>query len=86
MPVNYKDGRMGDENLQQEIQVSHAYTLENSHLPFQQNERRGRHVAVPPMATHSPSAVRKAREASLQVKGARLFNLIPMDLRNVSGV
>ena len=56
------------------------------HLPFQQNERRGRHVAVPPMATHSPSAVRKAREASLQVKGARLFNLIPMDLRNMSGV
>ena len=38
------------------------------------------------MATHSPSAVRKAREASLQVKGARLFNLIPMDLRNMSGV
>ena len=34
------------------------------------------------MAANSPSAVRKAREASLQVKGARLFNLIPRDLRD----
>ena len=55
-------------------------------LPFQQNERRGTHVTVPPMASNSPAAVRKAREASLQVKGARLFNLAPKELRNMSGV
>ena len=36
-------------------------------LPFQQNERRGRYVAVPPMASNSPAAVKKAREASLKV-------------------
>ena len=43
-------------------------------------------VTVPPMAANSPSAVRKAREASLQVKGARLFNLIPRDLRDKKNV
>ena len=38
------------------------------------------------MAATSPSAVRKAREASLQVKGARMFNLIPMVLGDKKGV
>ena len=46
-------------------------------LPFQQDKWRCVLVTVPTMASYSPSAVRKAREASLQVKGARLFNLIP---------
>ena len=43
-------------------------------------------VTVPPMAANSPSAVRKAREASHQVKGVRLFNLIPRDLRDKKNV
>ena len=55
-------------------------------LPFVQNMRRGLLVAVPHMASKSPAAVRKARESSLQVKGARLFNLVPKDLRNLTGV
>jgi hypothetical protein len=42
-------------------------------LTFQQNERTGRNISVPPMTSNSPAAIRKAREASLQVKGARLF-------------
>jgi hypothetical protein len=37
-------------------------------FPFQNNARRGTHVLVPPFATNSPSSVKKAREASLQVK------------------
>ena len=56
------------------------------HLPFIQNVRRGLLVAVPPMASNSSAAVRKARESSLQVKGARLFNLAPKDLRDMTGV
>ena len=36
--------------------------------------------------SHSAPAVRKAREASLQVKGARLFNLVPKEIRNMSGI
>ena len=55
-------------------------------LPFQNSDRRGTYVIVPPFATSSPSSVKKAREASLQVKGARLFNLMPVHLRNMTGV
>ena len=55
-------------------------------LQFQQSERRGNTVLVPPMASRSPAAVRRAKEASLQVKGARLFNLVPQDLRGMKGV
>ena len=55
-------------------------------LPFQTSERRGTLALVPPFAINSPSAVKKAREASLQVKGARLFNLMPLNLRNMTGV
>ena len=33
-----------------------------------------------------PAAVQQAYEASLRVKGAKLFNLIPADLRNMDGV
>ena len=43
-------------------------------------------MTVPPMAIHSAPAVRKAREASPQEKGARLFNLVPKEIRNLSGV
>ena len=43
-------------------------------------------MAVPHMAAKSAAAVRNAREASLQVKGARLFNLVPKEVRNLSGV
>ena len=56
------------------------------HLPFQQNDRRGLLVAVPAMATQSAAAVKKARESSLQVKGARLFNLVPKDIRDMKAV
>ena len=38
------------------------------------------------MATTSASAVKKARETSLQLKGARLFNLVPRDLRDMKAV
>ena len=38
------------------------------------------------MASKSPTSVRRARESSLQVKGARLFNLVPRDLRDMTGV
>jgi hypothetical protein len=55
-------------------------------LPFQQNKRSCLLATVPPMAANSPAAVRKAREASLPVNGARLFNLIPRDLQDMTGV
>ena len=35
---------------------------------------------------HAPAAVRRAREASLGVKGARIFNLLPVWIRTLNGV
>ena len=46
------------------------------------NDRRGR-LAIPnPIPQNAPSMVQKARERSLGVHGARLFNLLPRHLRN----
>ena len=36
-------------------------------------------------SARSVSSVRQAREASLSVRGAKLFNSIPLELRNMSG-
>ena len=47
-----------------------------------QNPRRGRLVVVANYPAHAPAAVRRAREASLSVQGAQLFNLLPRDLRD----
>ena len=55
-------------------------------VDFVQNPRRGRLAVVHPSAPHgAPAAVKKARDASLQVKGSRLFNIIPSELRGMSG-
>ena len=35
------------------------------------------------LSTSSPASVRNARESSLQVKGARLFNLVPKEIRDL---
>ena len=43
-------------------------------------------MEVPPIVAGSPAAVRRAKEASIRVKGAKLFNSIPQELRDLSGV
>ena len=55
-------------------------------LPFRHNPRRGRLVDIPPVANGAPSAVKNAQETSLRVKGAKLFNLLPQELRNLDKV
>jgi hypothetical protein len=45
-------------------------------------ERRGRLMIVAPLCNQSPTAVKKAREYALQVRGAQLFNCIPRELRD----
>ena len=60
--------------------------VQGYHLPFYRSDRRGLLVGLPPMAQGSPTAVKRARESSLQVKGARLFNLAPQGLRGLTGV
>ena len=49
-----------------------------------QNPKRGRLIEVAPLHTNAPAAVIKAREASLSVKGAKLLNLLPKDLRDIN--
>ena len=49
-----------------------------------QSPRRGRFVVVAPYHRQAPAAVKRARESSLSVKGAKLFNLIPRDLRDTT--
>ena len=49
---------------------------------FFQSERRGRMMVLPPLCHKAPAAVRRARESSLQVKGAKLFKCSPRQLRD----
>ena len=51
-------------------------------LDFINDPRRGRLCVVRPINRNAPTQVRKASDASLAVKGARLFNLLPRELRN----
>ena len=50
---------------------------------FVRDERRGRLVKPKSVNWHSLAAVRKARESSLAVKGAALFNLLPKEIRDI---
>ena len=45
--------------------------------------RRGRTSLPHNIVSTSPSSVKKARECSLGVKGAKMFNLIPVEIRNI---
>ena len=46
--------------------------------------RRGRECVVADIVRSSPVSVRRAREKSISVKGARMFNMLPPYLRNIS--
>ena len=59
--------------------------VQGYNMDFVDNPRRGWLAKVQHVLPHLPPAVRKAREASLSVRGAKLFNLIPKDLRGMSG-
>ena len=41
-------------------------------------------MEVSPLNNAAPASVKKARESSLKVKGAQLFNIIPRALREIS--
>ena len=46
--------------------------------------RRGRHCAVPAVSRQSPASVQRIRYSSFAILGPRLFNTIPMDVRNMT--
>ena len=41
-------------------------------------------MQVSPLANRAPASVKKAKESSLQVRGAQLFNVIPRALRDIT--
>ena len=56
--------------------------VEGYPITSMKSPRRGRFVVVGKIHNKAPAAVRQAREASVSVHGARLFNLIPQHLRD----
>ena len=46
--------------------------------------RRGRSIIPKAVVRAAPSAVRNARERSLGVRGARIFNLLPEQIRSMN--
>ena len=50
---------------------------------FTSSPRRGRVMVVSPLNKNGPASLRNARESSLQVRGAQLFNVIPRALRDM---
>ena len=46
--------------------------------------RRGRECEVAKIVLSAPAAVRRARENGLSVKGAKIFNLLPADIRSIT--
>ena len=53
-------------------------------LDFINNARRGRLCVVRPVNKNAPTQVRRASESSLAVKGARAFNLLPKEVRDIT--
>ena len=53
-------------------------------LEFTNNPRRGRFVTPHHSVFGGSASVRRAREASLLSKGARIFNLLPAYIRNIN--
>ena len=51
---------------------------------FTTSPRRGREMQVSPMVNRGPASLRNAKEASLKVRGAQLFNVIPRALRDIA--
>ena len=51
-------------------------------IEFYNDERRGRLIRPKYVNWHAPATVRKAREATMAVKGANIFNLLPIEIRN----
>ena len=48
------------------------------------SENKGRLVRIPPVKTKSSARVKPLREATLQVHGGQLFNLLSKHLRNLT--
>lgn len=55
-------------------------------IDFVNEGRRGRLAQPKSINWHAPVSVRRARESSLAVKGAHLFNLLPKNIRDIDAI
>ena len=60
--------------------------VKGCNVTFSNTGRRGRMIIPNTVVKSSPAAVRRARESSLGVKGAKAFNFLPAYLRNLNTV
>ena len=60
--------------------LTEGYNLEFKN----EGTRRGRECVVANYVCDAPLAVKRARDNSLWVKGAKMFNLIPAEIRNIT--
>ena len=58
--------------------------VEGYKLDFSYSARRGWSAIPKPVSSTAPACVRRARQSSLAVKGANLFNLCPRGLRDLA--
>ena len=64
-----------------------APNFTSNRIQTQCSQRRGRMCKIPILSNQQcPASVRNAREASLAVRGPKLFNALPQPIRNVTGV
>ena len=59
------------------------HMVDGYEVPFYVNPRRGRLIVLNHSLRGTASKVRKARDCSLAIKGAKLFNLLPAYIRNI---
>ena len=58
--------------------------VQGYNIPSKESPRRGRLVVVAQYHCDAPVAVQQAREASISVHGAKLLNLLPRHIRDIS--
>ena len=61
------------------------FEIDKFRLRVQLSPRRGRMCIVPSINARSLGSVTRKVEESLAIKGPKLFNALPMDLRNYDG-
>ena len=68
------------------IMEGHVPNFESTPIVVIENNRRGRSCLPPPLLSSAPERIKNIRFASLPHKGPRLFNSLPLEVRNLKGV
>ena len=58
--------------------------IKGYNLEFKTDNRRGRLAIEKSSNQHCPTSVKNARRSSLAVKGVRIFNMLPKELRDIN--